>query len=56
MTAMAVAQLSDWILARAEGSSQRFYSMSAQIRLERNAYYAILETTQRETLDITDWL
>ena len=43
-------------LARADGTSQRFYSMSAQIRKERNAYYNILETTQKGDLDITDWL
>jgi Fic family protein len=48
--------IADWILARSEKSSQRFYSMSAQIRLERNAYYEILESTQKETLDITAWL
>ena len=48
--------IADWILARSEKSSQRFYSMSAQIRLERKAYYDVLERTQRETLDITPWL
>jgi Fic family protein len=32
-------------LARSEGSSQRFYSMSAQIREERSEYYGILEKT-----------
>lgn len=48
--------IADWILARSEKSSQRFYSMSAQIRLERNAYYDILERTQNEKLDITGWL
>jgi Fic family protein len=48
--------IADWILARSEKSSQRFYSMSAQIRLERNAYYDMLEKTQKETLDITPWL
>ena len=48
--------IADWILARSEKSSQRFYSMSAQIRLEGNAYYYILERTQKETLDITAWL
>jgi Fic family protein len=48
--------IADWILTRSEKSSQRFYSMSAQIRLERNAYYDILERTQKETLDITAWL
>jgi Fic family protein len=43
-------------LARSEQSPQRFYSMSAQIRQERKAYYDMLEKTQKETLDITDWL
>src|SRR6185503_2921532 len=37
-------------------TAQRFYSMSAQIRKERNGYYAILEETQRGSLDITGWL
>jgi Fic family protein len=48
--------IADMQLARADGSNQRFYSMSAQIRKERNAYYDILEKTQKETLDITSWL
>ena len=48
--------ITDMLLARADGSSQRFYSMSAQIRLERKGYYDILERTQRGDLDITDWL
>jgi Fic family protein len=48
--------ITDMLLARSEGSSQRYYSMSAQIRLERNAYYAILERTQKGNLDITPWL
>jgi Fic family protein len=43
-------------LARADGTAQRFYSMSAQIRKERNAYYDILEQTQKGNLDITEWL
>jgi len=47
--------IADMALARSEESPERFYSMSAQIRLERNAYYGILETTQRHGLDITDW-
>ena len=41
------------MLARSEGSSQRFYSMSAQIRNERDVYYGGLEETQKGTLDIT---
>jgi Fic family protein len=48
--------IADMSLARSEGSPQRFYSMSAQIRLERNAYYDVLETTQKDGLDITVWL
>ena len=47
--------IADMALARSEDSPDRFYSMSAQIRLERNAYYDILEATQRGDLDITDW-
>jgi Fic family protein len=43
-------------LARSENSTQRFYSMSAQIRLERNAYYDVLEKTQKNGLDITPWM
>lgn len=48
--------ITDMQLARADGSQQRFYSMSAQIRIERNDYYNILEKTQKDTLDITAWL
>jgi Fic family protein len=48
--------LADMFLARAEQSNQRFYSMSAQIRRERNTYYTILEKTQKGSLDITEWL
>jgi Fic family protein len=48
--------IADMSLARSEGSSQRFYSMSAQIREERGDYYAILERTQQGTMDITAWM
>jgi len=48
--------VTDMQLSRADGSKQRFYSMSAQIRIERNNYYNILESTQKDTLDITAWL
>ncbi|MFM9027278.1 MAG: Fic family protein [Bacteroidota bacterium] len=48
--------ITDMLLARADGIPQRFYSMSAQIRVERKAYYDILEKTQRGTTDITAWL
>lgn len=48
--------IADLTLARSEKSAQRFYSMSAQIREERKAYYDILATTQQGNLDITLWL
>ena len=48
--------IADLQLARSDSGSQRFYSMSAQIRKERNAYYEILEKTQKGSIDITDWL
>lgn len=48
--------VADMSLARSEDSPQRFYSMSAQIRAERKAYYDILEATQKGSLDITPWL
>jgi Fic family protein len=48
--------IADMLLARSDGMPQRFYSMSAQIRKERKAYYDILEKTQQGDLDITYWL
>lgn len=48
--------IADMALARSEKSPQRFYSMSAQIREERGAYYDILEQTQKRTLDVTPWM
>ena len=48
--------VADLALARAEETAQRFYSMSAQIQIERKAYYDMLESTQKGGLDITPWL
>ena len=48
--------IADMALARSENSPRRFYSMSAQIRVERKGYYDILAATQRGRLDITGWL
>lgn len=48
--------IADMTLARSEKSSQRFYSMSAQIQRERNAYYDVLENSQKGSLDITLWI
>ena len=44
--------IADLALARSEGSPQRFYSMSAQIRAERSAYYDQLERTQKGGLGL----
>ncbi len=48
--------IADMALARSEKSSQRFYSMSAEIRQQRSDYYRILEQTQQGTLNITAWM
>jgi Fic family protein len=48
--------LTDMLLAQADKSNQRFYSMSAQIRIERKQYYDILEKTQKGDLNITNWI
>ena len=48
--------LTDMLLARADKTNQRFYSMSAQIRQERKGYYEILEKTQKGNLDVTEWI
>ena len=48
--------IGDLLLSRADGSPQRFYSLSAQIQRERKAYYDILERTQKRSMDATEWL
>ncbi len=48
--------LTDMLLAQSDDSTQRFYSMSAQIRIERTAYYQVLENTQKGNLNITEWI
>lgn len=48
--------ITDMQLARSDRNKRRFYSMSAQILLERKGYYQILEKTQKGFLDITDWI
>lgn len=47
--------IADMSLARSEETDQRFYSMSAQTRIERNAYHDILEDTQKGSCDVTAW-
>lgn len=48
--------IADMMLSRADGSKDRFYSMSAGIEADRREYYLQLESTQRGSLDITSWL
>lgn len=48
--------IGDCQLARADRTSQRFYSMSAQIMKSKNGYYDILESTQKGSMDVTQWL
>ena len=48
--------IADMALASADGMSERFYSMSAQIEAERKTYYKQLERQQRNSVDITEWL
>ncbi len=48
--------IADLALARADGSAERFYSMSTQIEQERKDYYSHLEKSQKGGLDITPWL
>ncbi len=48
--------ITDMLLARAENSGERFYSMSSQILMERKQYYEILQKVQHSAGDITEWL
>jgi Fic family protein len=48
--------ITDMLLARAESSGERFYSMSSQILAERKRYYEILQKVQHSSGDITEWL
>jgi Fic family protein len=48
--------ITDLLLTCSENNSRRFYSLSAQIQLERKGYYYILEQTQKGGLDITPWI
>jgi Fic family protein len=48
--------LTDMLLARADKSSQRCYSMSAQILAMRKQYYEVLEHAQKGDLDISPWI
>jgi len=48
--------IADMALARADGTKDRFYSMSSQIEAERKDYYLQLEAAQRGDVNITVWL
>ncbi|WP_350570136.1 Fic family protein [Pseudomonas sp. H26/SER47-MNA-CIBAN-0231] len=48
--------ITDLALAQGEAQAIRFYAMSASILEDRAGYYRILESSQKTTLDITEWL
>ncbi|PIB61530.1 cell filamentation protein Fic [Pseudomonas sp. 2822-17] len=48
--------ITDLALAQGEHQAIRFYAMSASILEDRIGYYNALESSQRATLDITEWL
>ncbi len=48
--------IADMTLARSDKSTRRFYSMSAQIKVERKQYYEKLEIAQKANSDITAWI
>jgi Fic family protein len=48
--------LTDMLLAKSEGSGERFYSMSSQILIERKRYYDVLQSVQHTSKDISEWL
>ncbi len=48
--------IADTQLARADRTNQRFYSMSAQLMKSKKGYYDVLESTQKGSMDISQWL
>lgn len=48
--------ISEMLLCRSDLSPQRYFSLSAQIRKERNQYFAMLERSGKDSMDITSWL
>ncbi len=48
--------ISEMLLARADGTDHRYYSLSAAIMKTRNEYYEVLEYCQKGNLDITGFI
>lgn len=48
--------ISDLLLARSENSSDRFYSLSNQMLIERKKYYSTLQKIQHSKGEITEWI
>lgn len=48
--------IADLQLARADRTNQRFYSMSSQIMKSKKGYYDMLESTQKGSLDVSQWM
>lgn len=48
--------ITEMMLSRADGTSQRFYSLSAEMMRQRKNYYDVLEQAQKGAVEITPWL
>jgi Fic family protein len=48
--------ITEMLLCRADLSPQRYFSLSAQMRKERNQYFAVLEKSGKDSMDISNWL
>jgi Fic family protein len=48
--------ITEMLLARADDSGDRYYSLSSRMLKERKDYYAMLEKGQHSEGDITEWL
>ena len=48
--------ITDMQLSKSDGVNQRFYSMSTEINKHKKGYYTILERTQKDDLEITEWI
>ncbi|MDR9499143.1 MAG: Fic family protein [Hydrogenovibrio sp.] len=48
--------IAERLLAQAENTTLRLYSLSSEIDKNKDAYYKLLEKTQKGDLDITDWI
>jgi Fic family protein len=48
--------LTDMALAQDEALATRYYSLSSQIMSDRESYYSVLERTNKQDGDLTEWI